>query len=560
MVVFEDGLARKSEYRRFAHSRRHGGDTDWIAEVVAGASPAPRRAGRRRRRGRTPTRLPRPDAAADRPGRASTRPPAGRASSPTRRTCSSSTAARPQVAAAQAVLDELGIDDVALVGLAKRLEEVWLPDEPYPVILPRTSEALYLLQRVRDEAHRFAITYHRQKRSKSMTTSALDGIPGLGETRRKALLPTSARSSGCGRRRRRDRGGAGHRPAHRRADRRGAARRRATPAPAVNVTTGEVLDDVDAEPPADDPQADRGRSSMTGDRPTLTRALDTVVVTGLSGAGRSTAAKCLEDLGYFVVDNLPPELVATMVDLGSRSQGAVTRIAVVMDVRSRAFSSDLRSVIRRPGRARAAPARAVPRGPRRGAGPPLRERPAGPPAAGRRPAGRRHRRRAGAAARAARRGRPGDRHQRPLGARAAAGDREAFTAGGGLDGRPALRATRGLVRLQVRPAGRRRPRRRRPVPAQPALDPRAARADRPGRGGPRLRAGPAGRRGVPRQLHRAPGDHRRRLHPRGQALPDPRGRLHRRQAPSVVMAGQLAERLRAMGVRATRRAPRPRRE
>jgi UPF0042 nucleotide-binding protein len=74
-------------------------------------------------------------------------------------------------------------------------------------------------------------------------------------------------------------------------------------------------------------------------------ALDTVIVTGLSGAGRSTAAKCLEDLGYFVVDNLPPELVATMVDLGSRSRGAVTRIAVVMDVRSRAFSSDLRSVI-----------------------------------------------------------------------------------------------------------------------------------------------------------------------------------------------------------------------
>jgi len=73
--------------------------------------------------------------------------------------------------------------------------------------------------------------------------------------------------------------------------------------------------------------------------------LDVVIVTGLSGAGRSTAAKCLEDLGYFVVDNLPPELIATMVDLGSRSEGAVTRIAVVMDVRSRAFSADLRSVI-----------------------------------------------------------------------------------------------------------------------------------------------------------------------------------------------------------------------
>jgi RNase adapter protein RapZ len=74
-------------------------------------------------------------------------------------------------------------------------------------------------------------------------------------------------------------------------------------------------------------------------------ALETVVVTGLSGAGRSTAAKCLEDLGYFVADNLPPELIATMVELGSRTQGAITRIAVVMDVRSRAFSADLRGVI-----------------------------------------------------------------------------------------------------------------------------------------------------------------------------------------------------------------------
>jgi excinuclease ABC subunit C len=77
---------------------------------------------------------------------------------------------------------------VPLCGLAKRLEEVWLPDDPDPVVLPRTSEGLYLLQRVRDEAHRFAITYHRQRRSRSMVESALDDVPGLGETRRKALL------------------------------------------------------------------------------------------------------------------------------------------------------------------------------------------------------------------------------------------------------------------------------------------------------------------------------------------------------------------------------------
>ncbi|GMA26066.1 hypothetical protein GCM10025864_38250 [Luteimicrobium album] len=96
----------------------------------------------------------------------------------------------PQVAAAARALEELGVTDVALCGLAKRLEEVWLPGEEYPVILERSSEGLYLLQRVRDEAHRFAITYHRSRRSKGMTVSALDDVPGLGPARRKALLAT----------------------------------------------------------------------------------------------------------------------------------------------------------------------------------------------------------------------------------------------------------------------------------------------------------------------------------------------------------------------------------
>src|SRR5436305_1247514 len=93
-----------------------------------------------------------------------------------------------QAEAAARALAELGIDDVAVCGLAKRLEEVWLPGEEYPVILPRSSEGLYLLQRVRDEAHRFAIAYHRKKRAKAATTSALDDVPGLGPARRKALL------------------------------------------------------------------------------------------------------------------------------------------------------------------------------------------------------------------------------------------------------------------------------------------------------------------------------------------------------------------------------------
>jgi UPF0042 nucleotide-binding protein len=76
------------------------------------------------------------------------------------------------------------------------------------------------------------------------------------------------------------------------------------------------------------------------------QGVEVAVVTGLSGAGRSTAAKCLEDLGWFVVDNLPPELISTMVELGAKAQGAVTRVAVVMDVRSRAFTEDLASIIR----------------------------------------------------------------------------------------------------------------------------------------------------------------------------------------------------------------------
>ncbi|UNX56183.1 excinuclease ABC subunit UvrC [Georgenia sp. TF02-10] len=95
---------------------------------------------------------------------------------------------QPQVAAAQRVLDDLGIDDVALVGLAKRLEEVWLPGEDFPTVLPRTSPALYLLQHLRDESHRFAITHHRSRRAKAMTRSVLDGVPGLGPARQAALL------------------------------------------------------------------------------------------------------------------------------------------------------------------------------------------------------------------------------------------------------------------------------------------------------------------------------------------------------------------------------------
>ncbi|MFE9539089.1 excinuclease ABC subunit UvrC [Streptomyces sp. NPDC006691] len=95
---------------------------------------------------------------------------------------------QPQVAAAKRALDELGIDDIAVCGLAKRLEEVWVPDEDDPVVLPRSSEGLYLLQRVRDEAHRFAITYQRAKRTKRFKAGPLDAVPGLGDTRKQALI------------------------------------------------------------------------------------------------------------------------------------------------------------------------------------------------------------------------------------------------------------------------------------------------------------------------------------------------------------------------------------
>ncbi len=169
LVVFEDGLARKADYRRFEiRGGADGGDTAAIAEVV-----------RRRFRRYLAERD-------DRPG---IDPETGRARKfaypPNLLVVDGG---MPQVAAASDVLTELGITDVAVCGLAKRLEEVWLPADPDPVILPRSSEGLYLLQRIRDEAHRFAITYHRRKRSARMTGSALDDVPGLGPARRSALL------------------------------------------------------------------------------------------------------------------------------------------------------------------------------------------------------------------------------------------------------------------------------------------------------------------------------------------------------------------------------------
>ncbi|WP_330303755.1 MULTISPECIES: excinuclease ABC subunit UvrC [unclassified Streptomyces] len=176
MVVFEDGLQRKSEYRRFQIKGFEGQDDvrsmhevitrrfrRYLAEKEKTGEWADGETGLTEEDGR-PKRFAYPPQLVVVDG------------------------GQPQVAAAKKALDELGIDDIAVCGLAKRLEEVWLPEDDDPVVLPRTSEGLYLLQRVRDEAHRFAITYQRTKRAKRFRASPLDDVPGLGETRKQALI------------------------------------------------------------------------------------------------------------------------------------------------------------------------------------------------------------------------------------------------------------------------------------------------------------------------------------------------------------------------------------
>ncbi|MFF8416855.1 excinuclease ABC subunit UvrC [Streptomyces sp. NPDC015680] len=220
MVVFEDGLARKSEYRRFQIKGFEGQDDvrsmhevigrrfkrylqekertgEW-EETPAPTGPVPAPQDAATAPGTAPgpdATVPGPDAIAPGPGTtapdldAEPREDDGR---PKRFAYPPQLVVvdggQPQVAAAKRALDELGIDDIAVCGLAKRLEEVWLPDDDDPVVLPRSSEGLYLLQRVRDEAHRFAITYQRAKRAKRIRSSPLDAVAGLGETRKQALI------------------------------------------------------------------------------------------------------------------------------------------------------------------------------------------------------------------------------------------------------------------------------------------------------------------------------------------------------------------------------------
>jgi excinuclease ABC subunit C len=165
MVVFEDGLPRKSEYRRFEIRSVEGqDDVASLGEVLtrrlarlASERQQPEEDGRRKKFAYPPNLI-----VVD--------------------------GGRPQLAAALDAVQASASPDLAVVSLAKRMEEVYVPGMPDPVVIPRTSEALYLLQRVRDEAHRFAIAYHRKLRDRSMTRSVLDGIPGVGETRRRQLV------------------------------------------------------------------------------------------------------------------------------------------------------------------------------------------------------------------------------------------------------------------------------------------------------------------------------------------------------------------------------------
>ncbi|MGW3494978.1 excinuclease ABC subunit UvrC [Streptomyces sp. NPDC001020] len=252
MVVFEDGLQRKSEYRRFQIKGFEGqDDVRSMHEVIT------------RRFKRYLAEKEKTGEWADgetlteddgRPRRFAYPPQLVVVDG-----------GQPQVAAAKKALDELGIDDIAVCGLAKRLEEVWLPAEDDPVVLPRTSEGLYLLQRVRDEAHRFAITYQRAKRAKRIRSSPLDDVPGLGETRKQALI----KHFGSVRKLRsatidqiREVPGVGRKTAEMIAV---SFAQAAPAAPAVNTATGEIMEEEEPATTAGSP-GEPGPSGVPDDR------------------------------------------------------------------------------------------------------------------------------------------------------------------------------------------------------------------------------------------------------------------------------------------------------
>ncbi|GHH85338.1 excinuclease ABC subunit UvrC [Streptomyces capitiformicae] len=262
MVVFEDGLARKSEYRRFQIKGRVGDTQIWHGEGQDDVRSMHEVIARRFKRylaekEKTGEWVEDADESAE-AGDGLGGPANGlkdddgrpkRFAYPPQLVVVDG--GQPQVAAARRALDELGIDDIAVCGLAKRLEEVWVPGEDDPVVLPRTSEGLYLLQRVRDEAHRFAITYQRTKRAKRFRASPLDDVPGLGDTRKQALLKhfgslkrlrAATIDQIC------EVPGIGRKTAETIA----AALAQAAPAaPAVNTATGEIMEDEEPGTTAD---------------------------------------------------------------------------------------------------------------------------------------------------------------------------------------------------------------------------------------------------------------------------------------------------------------------
>ncbi|MGX1858280.1 excinuclease ABC subunit UvrC [Dietzia sp. NPDC055340] len=182
LVVFEDGMARKSDYRLYRIREAAG---DGRSDDVGSIAEVTRRRFRRHHEDPALTPDETDGPVDDESGPDAKATPARRFAYPPQLYVVDG--GRPQVEAAAEVLSELGVNDVPVIGIAKRLEEIWLPGEEYPVIFPRHGEGLFLLQRLRDEAHRFAIRAHRGARSKRMTASVLDDVPGLGPSRRAAL-------------------------------------------------------------------------------------------------------------------------------------------------------------------------------------------------------------------------------------------------------------------------------------------------------------------------------------------------------------------------------------
>ena len=189
MVVFEDAIAKKSEYRRFAIRGADGqGALDDLSALYETLTRRFRHGNIAGDSGESMDNERRASEQGEQVEKPSVQQNVDRHHFAYKPNLVVVDGGKPQVMAAAKALEDCGVDDVAVCGLAKRLEEVWVPDDDYPIILKRQSEGMYLLQRVRDESHRFAITYHRQTRRKGALRSALDDIPGVGEAYQKRLL------------------------------------------------------------------------------------------------------------------------------------------------------------------------------------------------------------------------------------------------------------------------------------------------------------------------------------------------------------------------------------